>query len=90
MELKWSEMGWWYGSNEFDKKLLGEAGNSSYRVEDQCQAMRTSDFVLITSEHKMTIISADTIVRGFGEDKDGKSLRELMKEEVIYNYALRC
>ena len=88
-KLVWSEMGWWLRSQ--DLKLLGEAGNPTYRIVDQCQALRIGDEVLVSSSSlhpRMILLSADIKVQGFGPDKDGRILRNLLHENIIYNYSL--
>lgn len=94
MIVKWSEMAWWLVQDGEMPMYLGEAGNSSYHTEDQISAMRIGEDVLIQfprhreKAKKCQIVPASFLIKGFGEDKDGKTFAELMVEGVHYNYAL--
>ena len=87
-ELKYSEMAWWLIDNEgdphYNKKMIGNAR--------EVQLLRDGPGVLITSETvgypKSIIIPSDTIIKGFGLDKDGKALWEVTEAGVIHNSAL--
>ena len=95
--LKWSEMAWWLKkANDFDPAgtYLGEAGNSRRHHLEWVSAMRIGDEVLIqspghySSEMRSTTIPAATMLKGFGEELDGKTLAEVLDEGVHYNYTL--
>jgi len=87
--LKYSEMAWWLIDNEgrplMNKKMIG-----NYR---DVALLRDGHDVLITSDTvgcpTSTIIPADTIVKGFGPDRDDKALWEITDIGFIYNHALR-
>jgi len=89
-ELKYSEMAWWLIDNEgdphYNKKMIG-----NYR---DVELLRDGPDVLITSDTigypKEQIIPCDTIVKGFGPERDGKALRDVTDTGVIYNHALRA
>jgi hypothetical protein len=74
---------------------LGEAGNTRYNPKYFTSAMRIGDEVLIDApsqlrpERQHYTIPADTVVKGFGEGYDGRTLLELLEEGVHYNCALR-
>jgi hypothetical protein len=51
-------------------------------------AQRIRNEVIINNMKRIYIISADTVVDGFGDGKDGKTLRQLMIPNKIYNYYL--
>lgn len=88
-ELKYSEMAWWLIDNE-DKALMNKdmIGNAW-----DVRLLRDGPDVLIASDTigcaKSTIIPFDTIIKGFGSDKDGKAIRDVTDTGVIYNSALR-
>jgi hypothetical protein len=86
--LKFSGMMWFYRNKENGQggAYLGDAGN--HRVGKQIQAMRFGDEVLVNGSGGTRIIPADTTVNGFSEGKDGETLRELMAEDILYNYLL--
>jgi hypothetical protein len=93
MKLKFSEMYWEFRSDKNEREgwsgtYLGEAGNPSYRVESQVQAMRFGDEVLVSGTRGTHIIPADCPVKGFGEQKDGKTPRALMTDGLLYSYFL--
>ena len=94
MILKWTEMMWrLYGSDPMHPgtgMYLGEAGNPSYRT--QVSAIRYDDKVLVsfgTRAKDNNIIPANTVVKGFMSEQDGRTLKDIMDEGVIYDYALR-
>jgi hypothetical protein len=84
--LKYSEMMWFLKNDGQNGVYLGDAGN--HRAGRQIQAMRFGDEVIVNGSVGTRVISADTAVNGFGESKDGKVLRDLMVEDVIYDYLL--
>jgi hypothetical protein len=94
--VSWSEGMWLLKNNDDSWKqvYLGEAGNYAYPETCQIFAVRMGDSVLVTCKgitkrsEQDHIISADCTVKGFAEAKNGKTLRELMAEEVLYNYFL--
>jgi hypothetical protein len=69
---------------------LGEAGNPAYSPKCFPKAMRIMDEVIVTSSDfpDGVIIPASTKVKGFGPEKDGKSLNHIMEEDVIYDFTL--
>lgn len=89
--LKWSEMAWWLVDTEkLSPEYFGEAGNQSYAMALQVYALRDGSEILVANrECNAPIISASLTVKGFGHDKDGKTLAEIMQEDVVYNYALQ-
>lgn len=85
--LKYSEMAWWLidsvSAPGYDKTMIGNARDVSL--------MRDGLDVLITTETigcSDAIIPSDTIVRGFGNSKDFRSLHDLTDVGCIYNRAL--
>jgi hypothetical protein len=88
--LKWTEMMWRICGYDpvfpGNGKYLGEAGNPSYR--NCLTALRIGSEVLVCFEGKNHVIPAKTVVKGFGEDKDGRELNYLMTEDVVYSYTL--
>lgn len=87
LTLKWTEMMWLLeGPGPFEERYLGEAGNPFNG--DQVTAVRYGSEVLVATGRRNEVIPASTIVKGFGSGKDGRALRELMEEGVVYSYAL--
>jgi len=87
--LKYSEMAWWLIDHEgrplMNKEMIGNAR--------EVQLLRDGPDVLITSNTigctKNRIIPYDTIIKGFGPERDGKALRDVTDTGTIYNNALR-
>ena len=87
--LKYSEMAWWLIDNEgvplMNKEMIGNAR--------EVKLLRDGPDVLITSDTvgcpKSRIIPADTIVKGFGPERDYKPLWEITDNGFIYNNAIR-
>jgi len=81
-------MAWWLIDSEadpfYDKEMLGNARGMEL-MRDGHEAIITSDTI---GYPKSTIIPSDTTVKGFGREKDGKSLYELTDSGVICNAAL--
>jgi len=93
MKLKFSEMMWVFKTDREEAlgycgTSLGEAGNPSYGEDAQVQAMRLDDEVIVTGTRGTHIIPADCPVTGFGDEKDGKTLRQIMTNEVMCNHFL--
>jgi hypothetical protein len=91
--LQWAEMCWFFYPNSGNQIYLGEAGNRS-NSDSEIFAMRVGDEVITQSNghfdpaRRLYIFSAHTIVKGFGEKLDGKTLAEIMEEDVVYTYRL--
>ena len=87
-ELKRSVMAWWLIDTEGDplmsKRMIGN-------VRD-VQLLRDGSDVLITSSTpgypQNRIVPSDTIIKGFGHDKNGKAIWEVTDTGAIYNSAL--
>lgn len=87
LTLKWTEMMWLLeGDSPFEEHYLGEAGNPFNG--DQVTAVRYGGEVLVASGRRNEVIPASAVVKGFGPDKDGRTLEDLMEEGVVYSYAL--
>ena len=96
--IKWGEMMWLFktltdGGHSYEGTglYLGEAGNSSYGPNSQIHAVRIGNEVLVTSQRQKEshIIPADiTIVKGFGDEKDGCTLMQIMAPDRVYDYSL--
>ena len=97
--IKWTEMMWMlreyddtrFGSPMIGETYLGEAGNSRYWERDQCHAIREGDVVLVIGQKRRfeNFIPASAVMKGFPEEFNGKTLAEVMEENVVYNYLLQ-
>lgn len=87
--LKYSEMAWWLIDNEgdphYNKKMIGN--------EWDVALLREGPDVLITSDTvgypKSIIIPSDTTIKGFEEEREGKSLMEVTDTGAIYTCVLQ-
>jgi hypothetical protein len=74
-----------YKNEQEGDTYLGQVGDlESSRID----AMRIGNDVVINGMMGTNIIPDSTIAKGFGRNKDGKTLRELMSNERLYNYRL--
>ncbi len=94
--LSWTEWMWKFTSDEYPiGHYLGEAGNSGQHPSQYSTAMRIGTDVLVQvpaawrRDDKNQTIPASTIAKGFGDDKDGHTLAEIMIEGVHYDHRLR-
>lgn len=87
--LQYTEMAWWIIDAE-DKSLMNKDIIGYAR---DVQLLRDGPDVLITSDTlgcpKSVIIPSDTIIKGFGQAKNGKAIWEVTNTGTIYNSALR-
>lgn len=68
---------------------LGEAGTTGYPEEHYVKAIRMGDEVIVSCrKNDSNTIPADMPVKGFG-NLDEKTLKEIMEENVIYDYNLK-
>lgn len=93
-ELVWTDMMWLYIETPHNQRYVGEAGNPSYNDKNQLSAMKVGDQVLIQGARTKTgtqtmIIGVDTIVSGFGEELEGRTLGEILVDGVHYMYDLK-
>ena len=89
MIIIWAETRWVAMSRKnFPGIYLGEAGNTSNPA--WAYALRKGNKVEVRSGKKLRFVfdAENTVVSGFGPDKDGRPLSVLMQEGIVYNYAL--
>ncbi len=91
MELWFSEIMW--GLVDTDRPVvgdvyLGEAGNPSRHPSDWVQAVRLGDEVLVAGTNRDFVIPDSVVLDGFLMGRDGRTLRDVMEEGVVYNHCL--
>lgn len=92
--MNFGKMKWVYKTKKRDEDegltaiCISEVGDPKHPASPRIDAQRINSEVIINGIRGIHIIPADTVVRGFGEKKDGKTLRELMVPNVLYNYFL--
>ncbi len=91
--MNFGKMKWVYRTHKDEEEgltatCISEIGDPKHPASPRIDAMRINSEVIINGIRGIHIIPADTVVKGFGEEKDGKTLRQLMIPEVIYNYFL--
>jgi len=88
-ELSYGDTVWWLEDTEgipyLGRDMIGNALDVEL-LRDGREAIITSDTIGCA---KSTIVPADTIIKGFGSSREGKTLWEVTDTGVIYNGALR-
>jgi len=87
--LDFGKVKWVYGTG-YDRDGSLRASNLAKvkHASHMVNVLRNNNDVIVNGIRGIHVVPADTIVRGFGEGKDGKSLRQLLKNNALYDYFL--
>lgn len=86
----WSAKDFEFKGESFQSLYLGEAGSTGYTEANYVQAVRLGDEVIVSrKKNDSIIIPANLRAEGFNSDINGKTLKEVMEEGVLYDHKLK-